>query len=125
MLHHIVTVGLLYAIITYQVLVESQHIFSGNLINNLFYLTYTSWELFVFTMRGEELKASSLAITDSIYNSMWYHLRYHGIHMSKYKSFRASIMLTMVRANREIVIKAGGIFDLSYETFTKVRWGCH
>lgn len=121
MFNHIATGAILFAILTYRLYVESEHIFSGDLINNLIFLMYACWEIFVFTMRGEELRAASLEIRNSIYNSMWYNLRFHGTHMNKYRSFRSSIMITSVRANQEIVIKAGGIFDISYETFTKVR----
>ena len=72
-------------------------------------------------MHGEELRDASLGIRDSIYKSLWYNLRFRGIHMNKYKSLRTSIIITLMRTNKEIVIKAGGVFNLSYETFTSVR----
>lgn len=72
-------------------------------------------------MHGEELKAASLGVGDSIYRSMRYNLRFCGIHLNNYRALRTSIIITMIRANKKIVIKAGGIYHLSYETFNNVR----
>ncbi|CAO1417713.1 unnamed protein product [Diamesa hyperborea] len=117
---HFITSAILFSFLTYQVFVESKYIFSMDLLNSLFFLTYAIWELFLYTLCGEELREASLGIKESIYKSKWYNLRYNGIHYNKYKSFRSSIILTLTRANKEIVIKAGGIFSLSYETFTNI-----
>lgn len=123
-LTHFITSAILFSFLTYQVLVESKHIFSMDLLNSLFFLVYALWELFLYAMCGEELTAATLGIKGSIYKSKWYNLRYNGIHYNKYKSFRSSIVLTITRANKEIVIKAGGIFSLSYETFAGVSLMC-
>lgn len=120
MLNLFITSGILFSFLTYQVFVESENIFSSNLINSILFLVFITWELFLFAMSGEELRAAALGVRESIYKSMWYNLRFRGIHLRKYKSLRTSIIITMIRANKEILMKAGGIYNLSYETFTKI-----
>ncbi|XP_011694600.1 PREDICTED: odorant receptor 4-like [Wasmannia auropunctata] len=68
-------------------------------------------EVFIFCFAGEYLNLKSKSIADAAYESLWYDLPLNQ---------RKIVMFIIMRSQKQFVITAGKITNLSLETFTHI-----
>jgi hypothetical protein len=78
-------------------------------------------EMFSFSFLGEQIKHESRKISDQIYNSNWYNLNIVNKNSNIFIKFKPLMLLTVMRAERNVKISVGGISTMGYETFLSVR----
>ncbi|XP_038223134.1 odorant receptor 13a-like [Zerene cesonia] len=80
-------------------------------VMSLLYLGYNMFVLYILCRWCEELKIQSTAIGDALYFSGWE----SGI--TRIPGVRSSMLLILARANKPLVMSAGGMYDLSLEAY--------
>ncbi|XP_026322472.1 odorant receptor 13a-like [Hyposmocoma kahamanoa] len=88
-------------------------------IMNLLYLSYNMYMFYLLCNWCEEIKMQSRRVGDSVYLSGWE----RGVVVLN--GVRARLMIVVARANKPLVISAGGIYDvslMSYSTLVKTSY---
>ncbi|XP_020289117.1 odorant receptor 4-like [Pseudomyrmex gracilis] len=78
---------------------------------SLLFYAVTNLETFIFCFAGEYLSNKSKAIGNAAYNSAWYDM--------KTKDSRTLLMI-ILRSQRQLKLTAGKMMDLSFECFTTI-----
>ncbi|XP_041970456.1 odorant receptor 4-like [Aricia agestis] len=79
---------------------------------SLLYLMYNMFELFIFCKWCDEIKIQSQNIGEAAYSSGWE----QGISLRP--GVRSRLLLVIARAQKPLVLSAGGLFELSLESYT-------
>ncbi|KAG6455425.1 odorant receptor 13a [Manduca sexta] len=79
---------------------------------SLFYLGYNSFELYIICLWCEEITTQSMNIGDAIYCSGW------ECGVTRLPGVRSTITLVLARANKPLVLTAGGMYNLSLTAYT-------
>ncbi|EFN81412.1 Odorant receptor 2a [Harpegnathos saltator] len=80
---------------------------------SLLFYTVTTLEAFIFCFAGEYLKNKSKAVGTAAYDSSWYELKPEN---------SRTLILVILRAQKQLTLTVGKIMDLSLESFTSVRF---
>nr|AOG12929.1 odorant receptor [Eogystia hippophaecolus] len=83
-------------------------------VMSLLYLGYSMFELFIFCRWCDEIKIQSENIRLAVYCSGWE----RGI--AAVPGIKTRLMLIVARANKPMILTAGGLYDLSLNSYTTV-----
>ncbi|XP_032669874.1 odorant receptor 24a-like [Odontomachus brunneus] len=83
----------------------------GLLVKAAFSCSVILTEIFIFCFAGEYLSFKSTSIADAAYDSLWYDIPPNQSRM---------MSLMIMKSQREITLTAGGLANLSLETFTTI-----
>lgn len=110
--------GLLLCFIGYQITLVNSFL-SVRFVAMCQFTVFNLLEMFIYCYWGEELRANSLKLTDSLYNSKWYCIPYNEQLSSKYRSIKLTILFILMRGQRPLTIK-GGTLNLSLDTYMNI-----
>ncbi|CAK1598602.1 unnamed protein product [Parnassius mnemosyne] len=111
MLGQLASSGMLICFAGYQVTLTVK-LSIAKFLTSLLYLGYNVFELFVFCRWCDELKMQSENIGKAVYSSNW------NCGLVLISGVRSRILLVTARAQKPLVLSAGGFCDVSLVTFT-------
>ncbi|XP_032669827.1 odorant receptor 22c-like [Odontomachus brunneus] len=81
------------------------------LVRTIFAYGAIMMEIFIFCFAGEYLSLKSRSLVDAAYDSLWYNMS---------SSQGKNILFVIMRSQKQLTITAGGITNLSLETFANI-----
>ncbi|RVE43840.1 hypothetical protein evm_011508 [Chilo suppressalis] len=113
MLGQLMCSGILIAFIGYQATTT----FTENLtlgVKSCLYLSYNLAEFYVICRWCEEITNQTQAVGEAAYFSSWEY------GLTKHPSVKSNLMLIIARANKPVIFTAGGMYNLTLESYTKL-----
>ncbi|KAI5637405.1 7tm odorant receptor domain-containing protein [Phthorimaea operculella] len=110
MLYQMAASSMLICFAGYQVTAAAKSADITKFLISLLYLGYNMFELFIFCRWCDEIKHQSEKIRGAVYFSGWERV-------CLIPGVRARLMIVIARASRPMVLTAGGVYDLSLNSY--------